>query len=70
MKTPDSRQPFKSATRHYHRYREENQSGWSDWIDGRKSGTAPRNSRWRWIMLTAACIGASGVIGAVVYNAI
>lgn len=70
MKTPDSRQPFKSATRHYHRYREENRSGWSDWVDGRKSGTSPRSPRWKRIILTLGGLCASGLIGAIIYNAI
>ncbi len=70
MKTPSSRQPFKSATRHYHRYREENRSGWNDWIDGKKPASAQRFARWKWVILTLGGICASGLIGAVVYNAI
>lgn len=69
MKNPSSRQPFKSATRHYHRYREENRTGWNDWIDGRKTGPAPRGARWKWIVATLGGLCASGLIGAVVYNA-
>lgn len=50
MKTPDSRPRFQAATRHYHRYREEN-SRWDDWIDPLKK---PGRSRRRWWI--AACI--------------
>lgn len=68
MKTPDSRPRFKSATRHYHRYREENRDGWSRWIDGSKPGPSDRGTRRKWMLATLIGLGATGLIAAVVYS--
>ena len=68
MKTPDSRPRFKSATRHYHRYREENRDGWSRWIDGSKPGANGRGARRKWMLATLIGLGATGLIVAVVYS--
>lgn len=68
MKTPDSRPRFKSATRHYHRYREENRDGWSRWIDGSKQGPNGRGTRRKWMLATLIGLGATGLIVAVVYS--
>ena len=70
MKTPDSRPRFQSATRHYHRYREENRDGWKDWIDGSKSGSGSRRARRKWILATLIGLGATGLIVAVAYGII
>ncbi len=68
MKTPDSRPRFKSATRHYHRYREENRDGWSSWIDGSKPGPNGRGARRKWMLATLIGLGATGLIVAAVYS--
>jgi len=70
MKTPDSRPRFQSATRHYHRYREENRDGWKDWVEGSKSGSGSRRGRRRWILATLIGLGATGLIIAVAYGII
>jgi hypothetical protein len=55
MKTPDSRPRFQSATRHYHRYREENRDGWSEWIT--QKPTARKGKRWIWLTSATAICG-------------
>jgi hypothetical protein len=59
MKTPETRQRFQSATRHYHRYREERR-GWSDWIDPEKNGGPPR--RLKWWLLSALLVAITGAL--------
>lgn len=66
MKTPDSRSRFQSATRHYHRYREENRDGWGDWVDGtRKSGKSKHPGRWKWLLAVSAVVGLAALLGVV-----
>jgi hypothetical protein len=55
MKTPDSRRHFQTATRHYHRHREETR-GWDDWIDAEKK---PGRSRRRWWIAAAISLAAA-----------
>lgn len=66
MKTPDSRPRFQSATRHYHRYREENRDGWSDWVDGtKKTGPSHRGRRARWLLAIGGVLGVASLLGVV-----
>ena len=57
MKTPDSRPRFQSATRHYHRYREDNRR-WDDWIDPTRKPGSKRRALW---LAVAGVLAASGV---------
>ena len=66
MKTPDSRPRTPSATRHYHRYREENRDGWSDWVDGtRKPGISTRSRRIKWSLAVGGVLGVAALLGVV-----
>lgn len=69
MKTPDSSPRFRSATRHYHRYREENRDGWNTWVDGKeKPARFKIGARLKWTMVIAGALGVAGLLGAVFVN--
>jgi hypothetical protein len=64
MKTPDSRPRIQSATRHYHRYRPENQDGWNDWVGGKKKpAKSGRPGRWKWLLAVVGVIAIAGLLG-------
>lgn len=66
MKTPDSRPRFQSATRHYHRYREENRDGWSDWVDGtKKPGKSKHPGRWKWLLAVSGVVALASLLGVI-----
>lgn len=66
MKTPDSRPRFQSATRHYHRYREENRDGWSNWVDGtKKAGKSKHPGRWKWLLAVVGGVALAAMLGAI-----
>ena len=69
MKTPESRPRIQSATRHYHRYRPENQDGWSDWVDGKKKpGKSGRGGRWKWLLALVGVLGIAVLLGALFFK--
>ena len=69
MKTPDSSPRFRSATRHYHRYREENRDGWNKWVDGKGKPAGRRiGGRWKWFLGIGGAVAAAGLLGAVFFN--
>ena len=69
MKTPSSRPRFQSATRHYHRYREENPDGWSDWVEGSKKPRKPGGpGRKKWIVIAVLGTGVASLLAAAAYN--
>ncbi len=66
MKTPDSGPRFRSATRQYHHYREENHEGWNNWVDGK--GKPPRfkiGGRLKWTLVIVGALGVASLLGAV-----
>lgn len=71
MKSPDSRPRFQSAKRHYHRYREQQQGGWNDWVDGGKRpkrGGGPRKGTL--VAVAAALLGLIALLGATFFSGI
>jgi hypothetical protein len=64
MKTPDHRPRFQSATRHYHRYREDRRD-WADWIDPVKKSSSKRRGWW---LAALVVLGVAAVIGSVWYQ--
>jgi hypothetical protein len=71
MKSPDSRPRFQSAKRHYHRYREQQQGGWNDWVDGGKRPKRGRSPRQRILMaVAAALLGLIALLGAAFFSRI
>ena len=45
------------ACDHYHRYREENQDGWSEWISPSKKSAGRKSRRWIWLAAAVAACG-------------
>lgn len=69
MKTPDSRPRFQSATRHYHRYREENQDGWNDWVGGKKKPVkSGRSGLWKRLLAVVGVLAVAALLGALFLN--
>jgi antibiotic biosynthesis monooxygenase (ABM) superfamily enzyme len=71
MKTPDSGPRFRSATRHYHRYREENREGWKNWVDGQsKPARFRRIGQWKWLIAIVGVLGVALLLVTVFFKVI
>jgi hypothetical protein len=71
MKRTDSRPPFESKRRHYHRYQEEDRDGWKRWVGSNRKpgGELPSLRRFRvWGIALLAVLALAGLISLLYYQ--